>query len=457
MPEQNSFTTVISRRGFAGIAAGAAITGWTAPLTARQNNSPSARINLGIIGLGSRGFNLLNDFLRLPDCQITAICDVDEFHYRDRPWGRGLAFGRRPAKLRVQQAYADQKSGRAHEGLRVLHDYRELLDDDSLDAVVVATPDHWHALCTWEALQAGKDVYCEKPVTHLFSEGQTIIREVADRQAVFQTGSQQRSNALYHRAVELARNGILGELQHVEVGLPPGYDRPQGSTEVVQPRKTHDYEFWSGPAPVLPLMQARHHRWWRGHRAYGGGVLMDWIGHDNDIAHWALNVERSGPTRVEAVNWVFPETDVYNTPQEFTILCEYPGGITSSVSHSHRQGLKLIGSDGWVFVRRGRIEASDERWLEPDFRPGSWKIAQDGNHAADFLACVRSRQECRAPADVGHRSITPGHLGYVSWALQKPLSWNPIDESFIDDETARTLLSEVTYRSPWQVPGNQPI
>lgn len=453
MPERFHLSTTLTRRAFAGLTAGAALAGRTNLPAAQTDLSPTERISLGIIGLGSRGFNLLNDFLRLPDCRITAICDVDEFHHRDRPWGKGPAFGRRPAEQLVNKAYSDTRSGRSHRGLKVLRDYRELLSDDSLDAVVIATPDHWHALCTFEALQAGKDVYCEKPVTHFFAEGGTIVQETARRGAVFQTGSQQRSDPLYHRAVELARNGVLGELQQVEVGLPPGYDRPQGSTTVVQPRKTHDYNFWCGPAPVLPLMQARHHRWWRGHRAYGGGVLMDWIGHDNDIAHWAMDVDRAGPTRVEAVNWSFPETDVYNTPQAFTILCEYPGGVTSSISDSHRQGLRLIGSDGWVYVRRGRIEVSDQRWLQPEFRPGSWTIEQTGNHAADFLSCVRSRQECRAPADVGHRSITPGHLGYVSWALQKPLAWDAVSETVPDDEDANRQLAEIQYRSPWQIPG----
>jgi len=444
----------ITRRSFAGLTV-ATMAGLHAKrLNAQAQSRPSNRINLGVIGLGSRGFNLLNDFAQLPNCQIVAICDVDDYHYRDRPWGKGMAWGRQPAKQFIQKAYASQKSGTAFSGLRVYSDYRELIAGKDLDAVVIATPDHWHALCTFESLQAGKDVYCEKPLTHLFSEGQAIVRETAQRNAVFQTGSQQRSDPLFHKIVELTQNGVLGEIQSVEVGLPPGYEKPQGSTKVMPPRKELDYNFWCGPAPALPLMQARHHRWWRGHRAYGGGVLMDWIGHHNDIAHWALGLERSGPTTVEAIDWEFPETDIYNTPSQYTIRCEYHGGVISTISSRHKTGLKIIGSDGWVYARRGKLEASDPRWLQKTFRAGPFRIPQPVSHAANFLNCVSNRTECTAPPEIAHRSITPGHLGYVSFALNRSLTWDSAKEIVTNDDAANKLLTAIEYRTPWQVPGS---
>jgi predicted dehydrogenase len=455
--QTHQIRAAMSRRSFTGLTAATVAGIHTGLLNGQEKSNPSERINIGVIGLGARGFNLLNDFLRLPDCQIVAICDVDEYHHRDRPWGKGPAFGRNPAKQLIQKAYASSKSGTAHKGLRVYSDYRELIAEQDLDAVVIATPDHWHALCTFESLQAGKDVYCEKPLTHLFSEGQTIVREVAQRNAVFQTGSQQRSDPLFHKVVELAQNGMLGELQSAEVGLPPGYDSPQGSTKIIPPRKGHDYDFWCGPAPTLPLMQARHHRWWRGHRAYGGGVLMDWIGHHNDIAHWALGVDRSGPTVVEAVDWEFPDTDIYNTPMQYTIRCEYADGVTSTISSRNKMGLKIIGSEGWVYARRGKIEASDKRWLRKGFRAGPIRIPHPGNHAANFLACIRSRDECAAPAEIAHRSITPGHLGYVSQALQKPLMWDSEQEIVTNNDEANEILATADYRPPWQVPGTRPV
>ena len=446
------FRPAFTRRQFQQTAVALSAAALAMPAPAANHVAPSEKIALGVIGLGSRGFNLLDEFLQLPDCRIVAVCDVDELHYRDQPWGKGKAFGRKPAEQHINQTYATAKSGSAQRGLQVYSDYRELIARSDIDAVVIATPDHWHALCTVQALQAGKDVYCEKPVTHLFAEGQAIVAEVARQNAVFQTGSQQRSDPLFQRVVELAQNKVFGDIQSVEVGLPPGYDRAMGSTEVVSPRDGLDYDFWCGPSPQLPLMQARHHRWWRGHTAYGGGVLMDWIGHHNDIAHWAIRKDHSGPTTVEAVDWTFPDTDVYNTPHQYSIRCEYEGGITSTISSRNAQGLKIIGSEGWVYARRGTIKASDSRWLEKDFQPGSARIPNPTNHAANFLECVRSRQTCIAPADVAHRSITPGHLGYVSYAVGKPLFWDPVNEIIVGDDTADRLLKTMHYREPWRLP-----
>ncbi|MCA9061354.1 MAG: hypothetical protein KDA85_22725, partial [Planctomycetaceae bacterium] len=278
-----------------------------------------------------------------------------------------------------------------------------------------------------------------------------VVNAVARHKAVFQTGSQQRSDIRFRRAAELARNGLLGKIQRVEVGLPPGYDKPQGDTTVVPIPDHLNYDRWCGPAPVLPYMQARHHRWWRGHRAYGGGVLMDWIGHHNDIAHWAIGAERSGPVSVEAVDWKFPETDVYNTPQEYTIRCEYAGGIESTISTRNREGLRIEGTEGWVWVTRGRMEVSDPRWTKSDFVPGSIQVYRSDDHTQNFLECVRSRQECIAPAEIGHRSITPGHLGYVAWQQQKKLVWDAAAETISGDDQANALLQQLSWREPWKL------
>ena len=426
---------------------------FAAPATSESGSvrrRPSDQIHVGVVGLGSRGFNLLDGFMRHPDCRIVALCDVDRLHYRDNPWGKGRAYGLAAARDHVAAGYAKSKSGALAEDLFVCSDFRDLIAREDIDVVVVATPDHLHALCSIAALKSGKDVYCEKPVTHLFAEGQQVVANVKEHGRVFQTGSQQRSDAGFRRAVELVRNGLLGQIHTIEVGLPKGYDQPQGDTSVVRPRPDLDYEMWCGPSPTLPLMQARHHRWWRGHTAYGGGVLMDWIGHHNDIAHWAMDLDRSGPMSVEAVNWVFPETDIYNTPHQYTIRCEYAGGIVSTISTAHRGGLKIIGSAGWLWVDRGKLETSDERWRHPGFVSGSVTVTASDDHVGNFLQCVRSRQECIAPADVGHRSVTPGHLGYVSQQLGRRLLWDAAREEVQGDEQANRLLNTVNYRDAWQ-------
>ncbi|MCC9606173.1 Gfo/Idh/MocA family oxidoreductase [Blastopirellula sp. JC732] len=438
MPQ--SFTG-LTRRKF--LAVGAAAAAAPSILTSSAKAAPSERITVGVVGLGSRGFNLVDDLLHSPDAQIVAVCDVDTLHYRDQPWGNGRQFG-----LQAGREYIDQKYG-SKTGVSMTRDYRDICARDDIDAVVVATPDHWHALCTLEALRGGKDVYCEKPVTHTFREGQTVYREVAKQKAIFQTGSQQRSDWRFRRAVELVHNGHLGEIRSIEVGLPPGYDKPQGDPTVVKPPEHLDYDFWCGPAPMLPYMQARHHRWWRGHRAFGGGVLMDWIGHHNDITHWALDLDQSGPVKVEAVGWTFPETDIYNTPFQYELKCEYEGGAKSSISSRNKVGTRLVGDKGWVFVTRGKIEASQPAWTDAKFDPGSEKVYASDNHMQNFLNGVRTRRACICPAETGHRSITPGHLAYVSQALGRALQWDAKTETVVNDRAANELLQQQDYRQPW--------
>lgn len=398
------------------------------------------KIQVGIVGLGSRGFNLLDAFLTQPDAQIVALCDVHPLHHRDLLWGKGRQFGLTPAADQVKKATGSNPF--------VTPNYEDLCARDDLDVIVVATPDHWHALCTMNALKAGKDVYCEKPVTHLFREGQLVIEEIAKQKAVFQTGSQQRSDPLFHQALGLIEAGRVGKLERIEVGLPGGYPEPQGDTAVTDIPYGLDYDRWCGPAPKLPYMRARHHRWWRGHTAYGGGVLMDWIGHHNDIAQLSLGTK--GPRRVTAVGWEFPETPVYNTPRDYTIACEYEGGVTSTISNSNTQGVKWFGEEGWVYVRRGKLEASNSDWLKGLEKPSGPEATIP--HVRNFLDCVKSRETCIAPAHEAHRSITPGHLGYVSSKLQRPLNWDAEQEVIVDDKEADALLKAVTYREGYSLP-----
>lgn len=447
----SSFRQRLSRRQLLGTAATATAAAFCGTGTA-GGSRPSERITLGLIGAGSRGFNLLDEVLRRDDCQVVAVCDVDEFHYRDREWGKGPPLGRRAAAERISSAYASSRSGTPARGIQQTDDFREVISRTDVDAVLIATPDHWHAICTATAIIAGKDVYCEKPVTHLFAEGRRIADLTARHRTVFQVGSQQRSDSLFRRAAELARNGILGELQRAEVGLPPGYDGPQGSTQIIPVPDYLNHEMWCGPSVRLPLMQARHHRWWRGHRAYGGGVLMDWIGHHNDIAHWAIGCDRSGPEEVMADTWEYPQTEIYNTPHNYTIRCRYANGIESTISSSNQLGLKLIGTAGWVHVTRGRITASDDRWVDPSFRPGSIMLEQSDDHMGNFLDCIRSRSQCIAPAETGHRSITPGHLAFVSAELGKPLQWDPTTETIRNDARGNEILNRLHYESPWAFP-----
>jgi len=216
----------MKRRSAIRVSAASALGSLTFFVQSASASTANSKLQVGVIGLGGRGIYLLDDLLKRQDAQVTAVCDVHELHYRDNPWGKGRAMGRQGAVDTIKKAYGST------DGVFVCKDYRELCARSDIDAVVVATPDHWHALCAIEAMDSGKDVYCEKPVAHSFAEGLKICEAVERNKAVFQTGSQQRSDRLFRQATEIVRNGLLGQIQELEVSLPPGYAQPTGDSQL---------------------------------------------------------------------------------------------------------------------------------------------------------------------------------------------------------------------------------
>ena len=434
--------TQLSRRRFLGTTA---LTAMAVPtivpgsVLGRAEVAPSNRITVGLIGSGSRGTGVMGSFLREADVQVIATCDPYETHDGG---GRNRKLGRKPAAEAVGKKYGTKPCN-------TYDDFRKLCARRDLDAVIVATPDHWHALQTLEALQNGKDVYCEKPVTHFFSEGQAVYREAAKQKAIFQTGSQQRSDRRFRHAVEVVLNGVIGKVKEVQVGLPTGHDKDRGDSTEYDYSNHANYQMWTGPAPLLPYVAARHHWNWRWHLAYGGGQLMDWIGHHNDICHWALGEDNGGPTRVEAKNFTKSKAKSYDSPPRYEVHCEYAGGIKTSIGTHNRMGVKVIGENGWVYVTRGRIEASNPAWAKLDFNAGKIEAYSSPGHTRNFLDGVRNRKQAICPAETAHRSITPGHLGYISNALGRALKWDPKKEQIIGDKEAGALINKSDYRKPW--------
>ena len=435
----------MKRRHFIQLAAGAVALPTIIPSSALGQNkriSPGERISVGVIGLGGMGVGDMNGVMRQDGTQIVAICDVDK-GYGDK--------GLEPVKAHVEKFYGEQKASGVYKGCDTYRDYRDLCARQDIDAVIVATPDHWHALATLEALRNGKDVYCEKPITHLFAEGQAVYQEAARRKAIFQTGSQQRSGNNFRIAVEVVQNGLLGKIKHVEVGLPKG-NQTDKLGKIGQPIPGNvDYDFWCGPSRYLPFHPDRFHWNWRWCLDYGGGQLMDWIGHHNDIAQWGLGLDKSGPTKVEAVGFTYAEKGMYDGPINYDVQCDYAGGYTSSISNKNPMGTKWIGEDGWVFVDRGKLDASNKEWIKEDFNRGPIKIYKSPNHHKNFVDGIRSREACIAPAETAHRSATPGHIAYVSAALGRALKWDPENEQVIDDPIADKLLKELNYRDGWSL------
>lgn len=400
--------------------------------------APSERIGVGLIGCGGQGNGVFSSMLGIKEVQGVAVCDPD---------GKRME----KAKGQVEHRYAKLKESGTYKGCATFGDFRELCARQDIDAVVVGTPDHWHALNSLEAIKAGKDVYCEKPVTHLFGEGQALYKAVAKHKAIFQTGSQQRSDTRFRIAAEIVLNGLIGKIKHLEVGLPKG----KGTNEegkVAQDIPEHlDYDMWCGPSRLLPYHKGRLHWNWRWCLDYGGGQLMDWIGHHNDIAHWGLGLDKSGPTQVEARGFHYAEKGMYDQPIDYEVFCTYAGGHTSSISNKNRMGAKWIGENGWVYVTRGRIEASNKEWIRESFDRGPIKAYKSRDHRQNFIEGVKTRNECICPAETAHRSITPGHLGYVSDALKRPLKWDPANEVVVGDAEADKLLKAVDFRGSWKL------
>ncbi len=438
----------VTRRQAVRLALGAAAPVFI-PARLLGDTAPSKQIVMGFIGVGWMGEGNLNTFLGQKDCRVVAIADVDEGHL-----GKAVE--------RVNSHYQNKDC-------KGYKDFRELLVRDDIDAVCISTPDHWHAIPAVEAARARKDVYCEKPLSHTFAEGLAMVEAVAKNKRVWQTGSWQRSQANFRQAAELVLNGYLGKVKRVEVGLPSGHADFAGTGNKSpngDPPKGVDYDFWVGPSPLLPFNPSRFHKNWRWNYAFGGGQLMDWIGHHGDIAHWGLSNpkygcgpdDKVGPLEVSATA-EFPAGEaVWNTATKFRVECRYPNDIEVVIAGGHsgiRGGTKWIGENGWVWVDRGGFETSDPKWKEEVQRREEKKdlavlLPVSPGHQREFLDCVKSRGRTLTPAEVAHRSQTPGHLGYIASVVGRKLRWDAEKQEIIGDAQASQLLSR-PMRGPWRL------
>ena len=401
--------------------------------------TPSGRVTLGIVGCGNQGTGNTNAFLALPECQVVAACDVDQKHL-ERLVGK------------INGHYKDA-------GCKAYHDYRELMARQDIDAVMLAVPDHWHALPAVEAARQKKDIYGEKPLARTIAEQQAIVRAVQANQRIWQTGSWQRSVGTFHKAAEIVRNGLIGKVTHVEVGLPDGQgSRIQAPKDMLPsaPPPELDYDTWIGPSKMMPYIRGRVHREWRWNYNTGGGQLMDWIGHHCDIAHWGCDFDNSGPFEIQGQGEFPPVDAVWNTCTKYRIELKYPRDITMTIAGGHpdiRSGTKWIGTDGWVWVDRGAFEASNEEWrevrqLSEELR--KVKLPVSSNHQRNFLDSVRSRQPTITPAETAHHSAIPGHLGLISMLVGRRLKWDAQKERILGDADASKLLTR-NYRAPWKL------
>ena len=386
--------------------------------------APSNRITIGSIGLGGKGTSNMKEFKGNPGSEVVAICDVDAGN-REK--------ARQTAGLDARSSYGD---------------FRDLLARDDIDAVAVGTPDHWHVPISIAAVRAGKDVFCEKPLTLTIAEGRALADEVKRYGTVFQTGTQQRSSDNFRFACELVRNGRIGKLHTVRVGI-PGNNRKCEPTWTAEPvPEGFDYDLWLGPAPWAPYHTQRCHYQFRFLLDYSGGQVTNWGGHHLDIAQWGMGMDDSGPIEIVGEG-EFPKTGLFTTATKVHFEAEYANGV-KLICETGGSHTKFEGTEGWVDVSRGGIETAPESLKKTTIGPNEIHLYESKDHKQNFLDCIKSRRDPIANAEIGHRTSTVCHLGNIAMLLGRKLKWDPKAERFIDDSAANSMLAR-SMRAPWRL------
>jgi predicted dehydrogenase len=400
---------------------------------------PSERITLGFIGVGTMNRGHLGHFLGAGDVQVVAVCDVDTHRHED-------------AQKMVEKRYADKQKSGQYKGCAAYDDFRQLLARKDIDAVVIATPDHWHAIPVLEACKAGMDIYCEKPLSLTIREAKAMRDAVRKYARVFQTGSQQRSSKEFRLACELVRSGRIGKLKtvYVNVGGPSRWcDLPE---ETMEPGLAWDR--WLGPAAKRPYNSVlsprgvhKHFPAWRNYREYSGGMMTDWGAHHFDIAQWALGMDDSGPIEI------IPPDD---PKAQKGLKYIYANGVV--VLHTDKdesskavKGLTFAGSDGKVMVDRGYLASEPADIIKQPPGAHDVRLYQSPGHQRDWLECIRSRRRPLCDVEIGARSVTVCHLGNLAYWNHRKLRWDPQHWQFLDDTEANLWLDR-ERRDPWQLP-----
>ncbi|MCY7357242.1 MAG: Gfo/Idh/MocA family oxidoreductase [Rudanella sp.] len=446
-------TPTLSRRNFLDLSvkATAVIAGFPTivPASVFGKNAPSNRINIGAIGTGriSRTHDLPGVW-QYDNALVMAVCDLDSNRAND-------------TKDLVNKYYT-KKTGNDYDGVKVYTDYRELLLNKDIDAVLVSTPDHWHAPIVIHAVEAGKDVYMQKPASLTISEGRMMADAVKRSGRIVQVGSQQRSTKQFRYAAELVRNGRIGDLKTVYVGLPGD---PGGDEEPQMPiPKNLNYDMWLGTTPDVYYTEKRVHPTvgydrpgWLRCEQFGAGMITGWGAHHIDCAHWAMDTEHTGPLEI----WGkadFPKSGLWDVHGIFRTEALYKNGVKMVVSNEIPNGIKFEGTKGWIFVSRGdmavtasdpvekrnaakALDASDPKLITSEIGPAEIHLPVTKEHHGNWLESIVSRKEPIAPVEIGHRSCSACLLHHAAMKLNRKLFWNPEKERFVNDPEADKLLS----------------
>jgi predicted dehydrogenase len=409
---------------------------WIVPSTVIGANAPSNRLTMGCIGVGGMGTQNLEKFLGRTDVQVLAVCDVDTSH-------------RLKAKELVEKKYAENQPSGSYRGCDNYNDFRDIISRADIDLVSIATPDHWHAITAIAASDAGKGIYCEKPLALTIKQGRAICDAVRRNGTTWQTGSWQRSVDNFRVACELVRNGRIGTLQNIYIGLPL-WDLIGLQPEMPVP-EGFDYNFWLGPAPWAPYTEKRCHFNFRWILDYAGGIITDWGAHHIDIAQWGMGTDYTGPVEIEGKG-EFPREGISTVARTFHVTCKYSSGVILEIATTDKfnQGIKFVGTDGWVFVSREEFDTEPKSLPTTVIGRDEIHLYRSNDHWGNFIDCAHSHGETITPPEIAHRSITIAHLGNIAMLLERKIQWDPEHECCIrDPETNRMLDSSM--RSPWHL------
>ena len=426
------------------------------PSTVLGQYAPSKRINVGAIGVGriSRGHDMPG-ILQYDNARIIAVCDLDAHRVEE-------------GKKFVSDYYTN-KTGKPYNGVTGYGNYHELLADKDIDAVVISTPDHWHALIGIDAVRASKDVYLQKPASLTIAEGRALSDAVQASGRILQIGSQQRSTVQFRYAAELVRNGRIGDLQRVEVGLPG--DPPGGDKAPMPVPAGFNYDMWLGETPSVYYTVDRVHPpqgygrpGWLRCRQFGAGMITGWGAHHVDSAHWAMNTEYTGPIEV----WgqaEFPDHGLWDVHGSFKTEALYANGVRMSVSGDYPNGIKFYGTKGWIFVSRGNeqvtksdpvaklndataLASSDPKIVKSVIAPDEIHLYESKEQHGNWLECIISRKTPISPVELGHRACSTCLIHDMAMVLKRKLYWDPTMERFKNDNEANSMLSR-PQRSPY--------
>ncbi|MDF2157683.1 Gfo/Idh/MocA family oxidoreductase [Algoriphagus sp. CAU 1675] len=426
------------------------------PSSVFGKNAPSNKINIGQIGCGriAREHDLPGTW-RHDIARIVAVSDVDSKRMAD---GKKLI-----------EAHYTQKMGRPYLDVKQYGDYREMLLDKDIDAVIISTPDHWHSQPAMEAALAGKHIYVQKPTSLTIKEGRQLVEVVNKTGVVLQLGTQQRSSEQFRVAAELVRNGRIGKLHTVKIGLPGDPSGPEATPMPVP--ENLNYEMWLGSTPEIPYSEIGVHPQndysrpgWLRHENYGAGMITGWGQHHFDSAAWGMDTELTGPRYIQAVA-DFPKSGFWNVHGDFMVKAEYENGVTMLTSGGYPNGIRYEGTEGWIWVSRGSyvasssdpvaqsnnakaLDASDPRILQSEIGENEIRLTRSTEHHGNWLDAIQGKGTLLSPVEIGHRACSVCLVTHIAMKLGRKLEWNPTQEVFVNDVEANSYLSR-PQRRPW--------